>query len=153
MLTIRSLVVVLLSLYPSIVVMQSLEGSKESSSGLFICILGFQWYWSYWLNDVLIESRRVQFDSFNTLCLVVPVNYNIILLASSDNVIHSWFVPRLFLKLEVNPGYVNYYYTICNIVGTSYGNCAEICGSGHSFMPIKLEVVPVQDYITYYCNK
>lgn len=81
--------------------------------------------------------------------LVIPVNYNTILLARSDNVIHSWFVPSMFLKLEVNPGFVNYYSVLVNKIGVYYGNCAEICGAGHSFMPVKLDVVPMTNYVTY----
>lgn len=74
--------------------------------------------------------------------LVVPVNCRVVLRIRSGDVIHSWFLPRCGFKADAMPGYINVHILRMDVVGVFYGMCAEICGAGHSYMPIVVEVVP-----------
>lgn len=74
--------------------------------------------------------------------LVVPVGYYNRVSVTSGDVIHSWFVPYYGFKLDALPGLVNVHLLCFDSVGVYYGICREICGAGHSFMPIVVEVVP-----------
>ena len=73
--------------------------------------------------------------------LVLPFNINLRLFFTSIDVIHSWFIPSLSFKIDCTPGVVTVSDLIIYISGLYYGQCAEICGVGHRFMPIILEVV------------
>nr|WLE69983.1 cytochrome c oxidase subunit II [Aphidius gifuensis] len=114
-------------------------------------ILGHQWYWSYEyvdFKDLLFDSFMIQ-DNFIDLGnyrllevdnhLIIPYNMNIRFLVSSVDVIHSWAISSLGIKVDAIPGRVNQIMSNLNRVGIFYGQCSEICGLNHSFMPIVLE--------------
>ncbi|YP_010042633.1 cytochrome c oxidase subunit II (mitochondrion) [Aphidius gifuensis] len=114
-------------------------------------ILGHQWYWSYEYVDfknLLFDSFMIQ-DNFIDLGnyrllevdnhLIIPYNMNIRFLVSSVDVIHSWAISSLGIKVDATPGRVNQIMSNLNRVGIFYGQCSEICGLNHSFMPIVLE--------------
>nr|WLE66200.1 cytochrome c oxidase subunit II [Aphidius gifuensis]WLE66239.1 cytochrome c oxidase subunit II [Aphidius gifuensis]WLE66369.1 cytochrome c oxidase subunit II [Aphidius gifuensis]WLE66382.1 cytochrome c oxidase subunit II [Aphidius gifuensis]WLE66395.1 cytochrome c oxidase subunit II [Aphidius gifuensis] len=114
-------------------------------------ILGHQWYWSYEYVDfknLLLDSFMIQ-DNFIDLGnyrllevdnhLIIPYNMNIRFLVSSVDVIHSWAISSLGIKVDATPGRVNQIMSNLNRVGIFYGQCSEICGLNHSFMPIVLE--------------
>nr|WLE71855.1 cytochrome c oxidase subunit II [Aphidius gifuensis] len=114
-------------------------------------ILGHQWYWSY----EYVDFKNLSFDSFmiqdNFIDLgnyrllevdnhlIIPYNMNIRFLVSSVDVIHSWAISSLGIKVDATPGRVNQIMSNLNRVGIFYGQCSEICGLNHSFMPIVLE--------------
>ena len=77
---------------------------------------------------------------------VVPVNLTSRLLLTSTDVIHSFSLPVLGLKVDALPGRLNQLFTTPSRVGVFYGQCSEICGSNHSFMPIRIKVVDLVDY-------
>ena len=81
--------------------------------------------------------------------LVLPTLANILFLVTSADVLHSWTVPSLGIKTDAVPGRLNYLTTKTLYSGVYYGQCREICGSNHSFIPIVLEFVPMRAYLSY----
>ncbi len=81
--------------------------------------------------------------------LVVPVDTKIRLLITSNDVIHSWWVPDLAVKKDAIPGFVNEVWFKANETGTYRGQCAELCGRDHGFMPIVVEVLSREDYAAW----
>nr|WMQ72174.1 cytochrome oxidase subunit II [Okanagana noveboracensis] len=120
---------------------------------LTIKIAGHQWYWSYEYSDFL----NVEFDSYmksmNNLDMnefrlievdnrmILPFNTQIRLMITSTDVLHSWAMPSLGIKVDAVPGRLNQASIMINRPGLIYGQCSEICGSNHSFMPIVIESV------------
>lgn len=135
---------------PSLKLLYETEILEESE--LTIKIIGHQWYWSYCLRDF----HNVEFDSYlkNIILfgdfqvldtdnhLVIPVMKNIQLAVTSADVLHSWAVPNLCLKVDAVPGRLNFLSFMIERTGVYFGQCSEICGANHSFMPIVVEVVP-----------
>jgi cytochrome c oxidase subunit 2 len=158
-LTIFSLFLILFSFVPRFQILKFLE--KESFNFYSFNIFGYQWYWNYffYLNNFRqkLEDLNIRnffnFANFNQILnnsLILPLNRNILIISISDNVIHSWFIPNLNIKLETNPGFINYFFTNINKCGLFFGNCAEICGQGHSLIPISVEVVPINYFLKFY---
>lgn len=132
-----------------------------------IKVIAHQWYWSYEYSDyaTLNDNSHIQFDSymipdsdleegdFRLLevdnGIVVPVNTHVRLIITSADVLHSWAVPSLGVKLDAVPGRLNQTSFLAAREGTFYGQCSEICGSQHAFMPIKVEAVSLEKYFTY----
>jgi len=81
--------------------------------------------------------------------LVLPTLSNIQFLITSVDVLHSFTVPTLGIKIDACPGRLNYLTTITPFSGVYYGQCSEICGANHSFMPIVLEFVPTNHFVRY----
>uniref|UniRef100_A0AAU7BN97 Cytochrome c oxidase subunit 2 n=1 Tax=Psyllaephagus populi TaxID=3122998 RepID=A0AAU7BN97_9HYME len=118
---------------------------------LSIKVLGHQWYWSYEYSDFLefsfdsfmVSSDNLKVDSFRCLDvdnrMVVPMNLNVRLLISSLDVIHSFTVPSVGFKVDAIPGRINQININLNRPGLFFGQCSEICGVNHSFMPIVIE--------------
>nr|WIM51591.1 cytochrome c oxidase subunit II [Corythalia opima] len=122
-----------------------------------IKLLGRQWYWSYEYSD--FESKM--FDSymeedeislFRMLdvdnCLLVPCNINVRMIVSGADVIHSWTIPSLGVSADAIPGRLNQLSLNFSRVGSYYGECSEICGANHSFMPIKMMVLPRNEFLS-----
>lgn len=130
---------------------------------LTIKILGHQWYWRYEYRDFL--NINLRFDSFilDKLNLdigifrlldvdnrvVLPYGLVVRALISSVDVIHSWTIPRLGVKVDAIPGRINQIRIIRDRCGLFYGQCSEICGLNHSFMPIVLEVVSLKNFFNW----
>nr|WMQ72237.1 cytochrome oxidase subunit II [Okanagana aurora] len=120
---------------------------------LTIKIIGHQWYWSYEYSDFL----NVEFDSYmkstNNLDMnefrlievdnrmILPFSTQIRLMITSTDVLHSWAMPSLGIKVDAVPGRLNQASVMINRPGLIYGQCSEICGSNHSFMPIVIESI------------
>lgn len=120
---------------------------------LTVKVIGHQWYWSYEYRDFL----GYEFDSYmkeieyvflsNELFLdvdnrlVLPRNLLIRFVATSSDVIHAWVLPNFFLKIDVMTGVIRVLNYNFEILGIFYGQCSEICGVNHSFIPIIIEVV------------
>ena len=81
--------------------------------------------------------------------LVLPTSAPILFLVTSVDVLHSWTVPSLGIKTDACPGRLNYLNTKAPFSGVYYGQCSEICGRNHSFMPIVVEFVPMAAYLSY----
>uniref|UniRef100_UPI0030FEBA37 cytochrome c oxidase subunit 2 n=1 Tax=Egeirotrioza rufa TaxID=3132082 RepID=UPI0030FEBA37 len=124
-----------------------------------IKILGHQWYWSYEYNDF----NSIEFDSYmmpsSTLRLLevdnttpLPLNCQIRLITSSYDVLHSWTIPAMGLKMDATPGRLNQLSLYPNRSGSFFGQCSEICGTNHSFMPIVLDIIPIKYFIAWIKN-
>jgi cytochrome c oxidase subunit 2 len=136
------------------------------SPTLTIKVVGHQWYWSYEYSDFITESGdAIDFDSymipesdlelgqFRLLDvdnrLIIPVDCHIRLIVTGSDVIHSFAVPSLGLKLDCVPGRLNQTSFIAERIGTFYGQCSEICGVWHGFMPICVESVSDNDFLIW----
>lgn len=126
---------------------------------LTIKILGHQWYWSYEYNDF----RSIEFDSYiapsRTLRLLevdnstpIPLNCQTRLITSSNDVLHSWTIPAIGIKIDATPGRLNQISLFSNRTGRFFGQCSEICGTNHSFIPIVVDIIPVKYFISWIKN-
>jgi cytochrome c oxidase subunit 2 len=133
-------------------------------------VIGSQWYWSYEYSDnlefsdepLIFDSYMVQDDDLEMGQLrtlevdnrvVVPTNSHIRVLITSSDVMHSWAVPSLGIKLDSCPGRLNQTSMFIKREGVFYGQCSELCGVNHGFMPIVVEAVSLEDYLTWLKNK
>nr|WEF75029.1 cytochrome c oxidase subunit II [Amblyomma sculptum] len=125
-----------------------------------IKIIGHQWYWSYEYSDFnkefdsfLIPETDLDINSFRLLetdnNLMIPFNTMIKFLITSADVIHSWTIPSLGMKMDAIPGRLNQTFSIAKRPGLFFGQCSEICGTNHSFMPISLEVSSVKNFLNF----
>lgn len=133
------------------------------NSQLSIKVLGHQWYWSYEYSDFnkefdsfILSELEIKKASFRLLetdnNLVIPINTNIKFLISSTDVIHSWTIPSLGLKIDAVPGRLNQCFSFSNRPGIYYGQCSEICGANHRFIPISLEITLIKNFIHFIKN-
>nr|YP_007025075.1 cytochrome c oxidase subunit II [Gorpis humeralis]AEH21202.1 cytochrome c oxidase subunit II [Gorpis humeralis] len=123
--------------------------------------IGHQWYWSYEYSDF----NKIEFDSYmkpteslenNEFRLlevdnriVLPINSQIRILVTATDVIHSWTIPSLGVKIDATPGRLNQGSFVINRSSLMYGQCSEICGANHSFMPIVIEAVNMDQFINW----
>ncbi len=136
------------------------------SPTLTIKVVGHQWYWSYEYSDFITDTGdSIDFDSymipesdleigqFRLLDvdnkLVIPVDCHIRLIITGSDVLHSFAVPSLGLKLDAVPGRLNQVSFLAERQGTFYGQCSEICGVWHGFMPIVVEAVSSPDFLVW----
>lgn len=149
--------------FPSIRLLYLID--EISSSSLTLKCLGHQWYWSYEYTDFLnldydsyiIPSVESSLSNFRLLDVdnrvVLPINVKIRALISSSDVIHSWAVPSLGLKVDGSPGRLNQLFFFVNRPGLYFGQCSEICGSNHRFIPIVIEVVDLNLFKSWLINQ
>lgn len=120
---------------------------------LTIKAIGHQWYWSYEYPDnddlsfdsVMLEDDELKPSQPRLLSVdnevVVPVNKNVLVLVTADDVIHNWTVPSFGSKVDAVPGRVTSTFFNARKTGVYYGQCSELCGIKHAFMPIAVRVV------------
>nr|YP_009051510.1 cytochrome c oxidase subunit II [Tetranychus malaysiensis]AIH15671.1 cytochrome c oxidase subunit II [Tetranychus malaysiensis] len=137
---IPALIIMIISL-PSMFLLYCYEENKFTF--LDVKVMGNQWYWTYeYPNFVLIESYIKSSNIIRCLntnnSLLIPSNKFIRLLLSSNDVLHSWSVPSLMSKMDAVPGRLNMIFLNCNKSMLLKGQCSEICGINHSFMPISV---------------
>jgi cytochrome c oxidase subunit 2 len=147
-----------------------IDMENNDNSDVTIQVTGSQWKWHYKYFDQNIESYSVvstpreqyenQDGSFSgngalkgedyllevDKPLVIPANKKVRFLITSDDVIHSWWVPAFAVKQDANPGFINEAWTNVDEPGVYRGQCAELCGKDHGFMPIVVEVKSSEDY-------
>nr|ACA64652.1 cytochrome oxidase subunit II [Kaburagia rhusicola ensigallis] len=124
---------------------------------LTIKIFGHQWFWSYEYSDFSnIEFESYMINNLNKEMFrlievdnktILPFKLNIRLLISSDDVIHSWTIPSLAIKMDAIPGRMNHINLFLNRPGMFFGPCSEICGINHSSMPIQIESITLNKFI------
>nr|YP_010254852.1 cytochrome c oxidase subunit II [Lissorhoptrus oryzophilus]QUA05791.1 cytochrome c oxidase subunit II [Lissorhoptrus oryzophilus] len=123
--------------------------------------IGHQWYWTYEYSDY----KNIEFDSFmipmNEMKpfnfrlldvdnrMIVPYETQIRLLVTATDVIHSWALPSLGIKIDGTPGRLNQVSFCINRTGLFYGQCSEICGANHSFMPIVVESISPSYFLNW----
>lgn len=137
--------ILILIAFPSLRLLYITEENNDLT--LSVKIIGHQWYWSYEYSNI----QNLEFDSFispsqnnklrlletdNQICL--PFKTNTTLFISSSDVLHSWTIPALSLKVDASPGRLNHISLYNNKPGYYFGQCSEICGTNHRFIPITL---------------
>jgi cytochrome c oxidase subunit 2 len=136
-----------------------------SKADLTIKITGSQWKWHYEYMGEDVEFYSMLATPQNEITnladknpnyllevdkpLVLPINQKVRFLMTSDDVIHSWWVPDFAVKKDANPGFINETWTNINEVGTYRGQCAELCGKDHGFMPVVVEAKTEEDFKTW----
>nr|YP_009647919.1 cytochrome c oxidase subunit II [Poecilimon luschani]QBZ37720.1 cytochrome c oxidase subunit 2 [Poecilimon luschani] len=127
--------------------------------------IGHQWYWTYEYTDFslpyefdsyMIPYNESTIDGFRLLDVdnrtVLPMLTQIRMLVTAADVLHSWTVPALGVKVDATPGRLNQTNFFINRPGLFYGQCSEICGANHSFMPIVIESVNTKNFIKWISN-
>ena len=163
---IPSLILIVVAL-PSFALLYSIDEIIDPA--LTIKCVGHQWYWSYEYNDFESKFGAINFESymiaedeleFGELRLlevdnriVLPVNTHIRVLVTAADVLHSWALPSLGIKLDACTGRLNQTSVFILRNGVFYGQCSEICGTGHANMPIVVEAVSIKKYITWLAEK
>nr|YP_010146916.1 cytochrome c oxidase subunit II [Amorphoscelis hainana]QQP01145.1 cytochrome c oxidase subunit II [Amorphoscelis hainana] len=134
---------------------------ENSNPILTLKTIGHQWYWSYEYSDFMdveFDSYMVpqnDLDPFNIRLIEVdnrttlPMNILTRILITSEDVIHSWTIPSIGVKADATPGRLNQATFWFNRPGVFYGQCSEICGANHSFMPIVMESTSTTDFLKW----
>ncbi len=136
------------------------------SPSLTVKAIGHQWYWSYAYDDLedpiaydsymiapdSLETSQLRLLDVDTTC-VLPIGTIVRFLALSTDVIHSFAVPSLGMKLDCMPGRLNQTTMMISRAGTYYGQCSELCGAYHAFMPIRVDGVSPDDYVAWLQNQ
>ena len=141
---------------PSLQVLYILDDPFKRN--ITIKALGNQWYWSYEYSDF----PNIEFDSYINSelsklprlldvdnSLILPILRKIRMIVSASDVIHAWTIPRLGVKVDAVPGRLNQLIFLINRTGIFFGQCSEICGANHRFIPIKVEAVPITRFINW----
>ena len=146
-----------------------------SDSDIDIKVMGYQWKWSYeYLGQDLGNGDNLAFFSnlstpreevYNEVDknpnyllevdepLVIPANKKVRFLISANDVIHAFWVPDFAVKKDAIPGFINEAWTVVPEPGIYRGQCAELCGEAHGYMPIVVKVVPENEYVAWVENK
>nr|ABW06625.1 cytochrome oxidase subunit II [Diptera sp. FS-230] len=160
--TILPAIILLFIALPSLRLLYLLDEINEPS--ITLKAIGHQWYWSYEYSDFnniefdsyMIPTNELSNDNFRLLDvdnrIILPMNSQIRILVTAADVIHSWTIPALGVKVDGTPGRLNQTNFMINRPGLFYGQCSEICGANHSFMPIVIESIPVNYFIKWISN-
>jgi cytochrome c oxidase subunit 2 len=129
-------------------------------------VTGYQWYWGYAYPDQKIDeetsmilpedqakAKGVPFMLATTQPMIVPVGKVVHVLVTGADVIHSFSVPAFGIKIDAVPGRTNDTWFNANQTGTFYGQCSQLCGTDHSFMPIEVKVVSQADFDAWVASK
>jgi len=149
---------------PSFALLYSIDEIVDPA--LTIKAIGHQWYWTYEYSDynqnIIFDSYLIPEDELELGQLrllevdnrvVVPTHTHIRVLVTAADVLHSWAVPSLGVKCDAVPGRLNQTSMFVQREGVFYGQCSELCGTNHGFMPIVVEAVALDDYVSWISNK
>nr|AIZ03147.1 cytochrome c oxidase subunit II [Myliobatis californica] len=154
--TIVPAIILILIALPSLRILYLMDEINDPH--ITIKALGHQWYWSYEYTDYqnlefdsyMIQTEDLTPGQFRLLetdhHMVVPMQSPIRVLVTAEDVLHAWTVPALGVKIDAVPGRLNQTAFIISRPGIFYGQCSEICGANHSFMPIVVEAVPLEHF-------
>nr|YP_009059587.1 cytochrome c oxidase subunit II [Zapteryx exasperata]AEL97493.1 cytochrome c oxidase subunit 2 [Zapteryx exasperata]AIN79081.1 cytochrome c oxidase subunit II [Zapteryx exasperata] len=154
--TIVPAIILIMIALPSLRILYLMD--EVNDPHITIKALGHQWYWSYEYTDYLdlefdaymIQTEDLNPGQFRLLetdhRMVIPMQSPIRVLVTAEDVLHSWAVPALGIKMDAVPGRLNQTAFIISRPGVYYGQCSEICGANHSFMPIVVEAVPLEHF-------
>nr|YP_010890053.1 cytochrome c oxidase subunit II [Resomia ornicephala]WJJ70065.1 cytochrome c oxidase subunit 2 [Resomia ornicephala]WJJ70077.1 cytochrome c oxidase subunit 2 [Resomia ornicephala] len=162
--TIIPAIILLFIAFPSLQLLYSLDEITDTS--LTIKAVGHQWYWSYEYSD--IEDESIEYDSYMMSSvdlekgdlrllevdnrIVLPVDTRIRVIVTGADVIHCFTIPSLGIKVDAIPGRLNQVSFLAKRPGVYYGQCSEICGSDHSFMPIVAEITSQEKFVNWISN-
>nr|YP_009421125.1 cytochrome c oxidase subunit II [Psammoperca waigiensis]ASR74953.1 cytochrome c oxidase subunit II [Psammoperca waigiensis] len=154
--TLLPAIILILIALPSLRILYLMDEINDPH--LTIKAMGHQWYWSYEYTDYealnfdsyMVPTQDLAPGQFRLLetdhRMVIPMESPVRVLISAEDVLHSWAIPSLGVKVDAVPGRLNQTTFIVNRPGVFYGQCSEICGANHSFMPIVVEAVPLEHF-------
>nr|ATL15894.1 cytochrome c oxidase subunit 2 [Rhacophorus catamitus] len=157
--TIMPAVILIVIALPSLRILYLMD--EISNPDVTIKTVGHQWYWSYEYSDF----EGVDFDSYMMPTkdlnpgmfrllevdnrMVIPMGTTTRAIITANDVLHSWALPSLGVKTDAIPGRLNQVSLLATHAGVYYGQCSEICGANHSFMPIVVEALPVNSFLLW----
>jgi cytochrome c oxidase subunit 2 len=154
--TVVPVIILLVIAIPSFRLLYYMDRTEDAE--MTIKAIGHQWYWTYEYPDlgdvefdaIMLEEDELEEGQLRLLetdnRVVVPVDTNIRLLTTADDVIHAWAIPAFGVKLDSVPGRINEAWFRVDEEGIYYGQCSELCGTNHGFMPITVEAVSKEAY-------
>lgn len=162
--TIIPAVILILIAFPSFILLYS--NDEVLTPSMTVKVIGLQWYWKYEYSDFIKNTgENIEYESYiipddmleqgnlrlldTDTSMVLPVDTHIRFIVTSNDVIHSFALPSLGLKIDATPGRLNQVSTIIDRLGVYYGQCSELCGVNHALMPIKINVVSIEDFLNY----
>lgn len=160
--TILPAIILLFIAFPSLRILYLLDEINKPL--ITLKTIGHQWYWRYEYSNF----NNIEFDSYikntndinnNNFRLletdnniIIPFNFQTRLLVTAADVLHSWTIPSLGVKIDATPGRINQTNFLINRSRIFFGQCSEICGANHSFMPIKLEASSLIYFLKWILN-
>jgi len=149
---------------PSFALLYSMD--EVIDPAITLKVIAHQWYWSYEYSDYnTSDEDTIAFDSYMIAeddlelgqlrllevdnRVILPINTHIRVLITSTDVVHAWAIPSLGVKCDAYPGRLNQVNTFIKREGIFHGQCSELCGVNHGFMPIVVEAVSLQDYVSW----
>nr|YP_010372100.1 cytochrome c oxidase subunit II [Leucoma salicis]UOX27460.1 cytochrome c oxidase subunit II [Leucoma salicis] len=160
--TIMPAIILIFIAFPSIRLLYLLD--EINNPLITLKSIGHQWYWSYEYSDFnniefdsyMIQNNELNKNNFRLLHvdnrIILPINNQIRIMLSSTDVIHSWTIPSFGVKIDANPGRINQTNFFINRPGIFFGQCSEICGTNHSFMPIVVQSMQIKNFINWTNN-
>nr|ALK48397.1 cytochrome c oxidase subunit II [Bombus terrestris] len=159
--TLTPMIILMIICFPSLKILYYID---EIMNPYFsIKSIGHQWYWSYEypeFNNYEFDSYMLNYESMNQFRLletdnrlIIPFKISMRMVVSSSDVIHSWTIPSLGIKVDAIPGRINQLNLFCIRPGIYFGQCSEICGMNHSFMPIMLESTSYEMFLNWIKKK
>nr|QFI35949.1 cytochrome c oxidase subunit II [Rasbora pauciperforata]UQJ79442.1 cytochrome c oxidase subunit II [Rasbora pauciperforata] len=154
--TILPAIILILIALPSLRILYLMDEMNDPH--VTVKAVGHQWYWSYEYTDYenlefdsyMVQTQDLTKGEFRLLetdhRMVIPQESPIRIIVSAEDVLHSWAVPSLGIKMDATPGRLNQSTFMVLRTGVFYGQCSEICGANHSFMPIVIEAVPLEGF-------
>ena len=137
------------------------QQEKSENYDMTVKVIGHQWYWEYeypdhgdfYFESYMVQEQDLEEGDLRLLTvdnpLVIPANKNIQILITAGDVLHSWAVPSMGLKTDAVPGRLNETWVNVKEPGIYRGQCSEICGSGHGFMPVVVKVLPEREFVAW----
>jgi cytochrome c oxidase subunit II len=134
---------------------------KSDTYDMTVKVIGHQWYWEYeypdhgnfYFESYMIQDEDLQEGDLRLLTvdnpLVIPANKNVQILITAGDVLHSWAVPSMGIKTDAVPGRLNETWVNVKEPGIYRGQCSEICGTRHGFMPVVVKVLPENEFMAW----
>ena len=162
--TVTPSIILMVIAVPSFALLYSID--EVIDPAVTLKVIGHQWYWSYEYGDYSDkEGNAISFDSYMVADddltigqirllevdnrVILPTNVHIRALVTSADVLHSWAIPSFGVKIDACPGRLNQVSLFIKRQGTFFGQCSELCGVNHGFMPIVVEAVSIEKYVQW----
>nr|QOJ45166.1 cytochrome c oxidase subunit II [Allobates goianus] len=157
--TIMPAIILIVIALPSLRILYLMD--EISTPDITVKTIGHQWYWSYEYSDFtdlnfdsyMVPSKDLSPGQFRLLevdnRMTTPIGMATRTIITAEDVLHSWAVPALGVKIDAIPGRLNQTSFLISRPGVYYGQCSEICGANHSFMPIVIEAIPMKEFLSW----
>nr|YP_009935172.1 Cox2 [Metschnikowia caudata]QNS23041.1 Cox2 [Metschnikowia caudata]QNS23050.1 Cox2 [Metschnikowia caudata] len=162
--TIFPAMILLLMAFPSFILLYLCD--EVLTPAMTIKVVGLQWYWKYEYSDFVSDKgETIEYESYiipedmleegqlrlldTDTSIVIPVDTHVRFIVTANDVIHSFAIPSLGIKIDATPGRLNQVSALIQRTGVYYGQCSELCGVNHALMPIKVECVPITEFIEW----